>query len=71
VWDDDDDDDYDYDDDDDDDDVGDDDDNDDVLLTLQSVFISLTHAHYRPCAQAHGYRTTHLTRTIDETENKQ
>jgi hypothetical protein len=52
-------------------DVGDDDDNDDVLLTLQSVFISRTDAHYRQYAHTYGYRTTYLTRAIDEIGNKQ
>jgi hypothetical protein len=59
-----------WDDDNDDYDDGDDDDNDDVLLTLQSVFISLTHAHYRQYALTYGYRATYLTRAIDEIENK-
>jgi hypothetical protein len=49
---------------------GGDDDDDDELSTLQFVFISLTHAHYHQCAHTDAYRTTHLTRAIDEIVNK-
>ena len=56
---------------DDDDDGDDNDDDDDDRLTLQSVFMSLTHAHYRQCAPTDAYRTIYMTRAVDEIDNKQ